>query len=230
MVRFFVGLDLGQSADFTALSIIEPINTNPEPDYYLRRLERVRGLDYPAIVRKVGRVMRSRELASNATLIIDQTGVGRPVFDLFVQAGLNPIGVSITGGDGVTHDGNQWRVPKRDLVSVLQIILQNERLKISNRLKLADALQSELLNFQMKISDSGHDSYAAKGSGHDDLVLSVALAAWYASNQSRKYPVIYFDNIKPEYCKSGIDGGYSFMTGGSDPFNPYGLLSDDYYD
>jgi hypothetical protein len=201
MVSFFVGLDLGQSSDFTALSVLEQVKSNREPDYYLRRLERVRGLDYPAIVRKVARVMKSRELTSNATLIIDQTGVGRPVFDLFVQSGLNPIGVSITGGDGVTHDGNQWRVPKRDLVSVLQIVLQNGRLKISNRLTLADALQSELLNFQMKISEAGHDSYAAKGSLHDDLVLSVALAAWYASRQSQNLSIpINFNLFRGEPC------------------------------
>jgi hypothetical protein len=207
MVSFFVGLDLGQSSDFTALSVLEQVKSNREPDYYLRRLERVRGLDYPAIVRKVARVMKSRELISNATLIIDQTGVGRPVFDLFVQAGLNPIGVSITGGDSTSNIGREWHVPKRDLVSVLQIMLQNERLKISNRLKLADALQSELLNFQMKISDAGHDSYAAKGSLHDDLILSVALAAWYASRQLQNQSIVVnFANLRGEpVCGYGYD-------------------------
>ena len=34
-----------------------------------------------------------------STLAIDQTGAGRPVFNLFVEAGLDPLGITITGGD-----------------------------------------------------------------------------------------------------------------------------------
>jgi hypothetical protein len=224
MVRYYCGLDLGQSNDFTALTVLEKV-PGVDPVYHIRRLERVRDLDYPEIVSKVSRVMKSHELVGNATLIIDHTGVGRPIFDLFSRAGLNPVGISITGEDSVNHDGNQWRVPKRDLVSSLQVMFQNGKLKISNRLKLADSLESELLNFQMKISDSGHDSYAAKGSAHDDLVLSAALAAWYANRQSQNSPVNW-SNIKGP----SIVPGYSLESKGESMEEFYGLLSDDFED
>jgi hypothetical protein len=41
----------------------------------------------------------------------------------------------------------------------------------------------ELLNFRVKISLSGHDTYEAwREQEHDDLVLAVGLAAWLAEN------------------------------------------------
>ncbi|MGA9099184.1 MAG: hypothetical protein WB392_09665 [Methanotrichaceae archaeon] len=182
MVRFFSGLDLGQSSDYTALAIIESIS-DPEPSYNLRRLERVRGLSYPDVVRKVAGVVRSKELAGNVMLAIDYSGIGRAVYDLFVQDGLHPIAVTSTGGNAIHHEGDEWSIPKRDLVSSLQVALQCGKLHFSEKLKHASTLRSELLNFSMKISDSGHDSYEAK-KGHDDLVLSLALCTWYASRQS----------------------------------------------
>jgi hypothetical protein len=46
---------------------------------------------------------------------------------------------------------------------------------------MAEILVRELLNFRVKISDLGHDTYNAwRESEHDDLVLAVAIAAWVA--------------------------------------------------
>jgi hypothetical protein len=89
--------------------------------------------------------------------------------------------VLIHGGDKAAHEGNTWRVPKRDLVGSLQVLFQSGRLKISKKLPLASVLQTELMNFKVKIDPiTAHDSYSAwREQDHDDLVLSVALAAWY---------------------------------------------------
>lgn len=183
-MSFFLGLDLGQANDFTALCVLERV----EDVYHIRRLERVRGAPYPEIVKKVARMMRSPQLEDNSVLIVDQTGVGAPVLDLFREEGLFPIGISIHGGDKTTQDGSNWRCPKRDLVAVMQVLLQNGRLKIGWRLKLAQVLQGEMLNFRVKIDPAtAHDSYSAwREQDHDDLVLSVALAAWYAERTSSK--------------------------------------------
>jgi hypothetical protein len=120
--------------------------------------------------------------------VVDQTGVGVPVVDLFKQARLNPVAVLIHGGDSETGGGNSWRVPKRHLVGTMQVLFQSERLKISKKLPLASVLQSELLNFKVKIDPrTAHDSYSAwREQDHDDLVLSVALAAWFAESHAPK--------------------------------------------
>lgn len=184
MTEFCVGLDLGQANDYTALSILErlpPEDNGKEHSYHIRHLERTRGKPYPAIVEKVVEMMHSPALGKKATLIVDQTGVGAPVVDLFNQAGLNPVGVMIHGGDKATHEGESWRVPKRDLAGVLQVLLQSGRLKISSKLQLGPVLSAEMLNFKVKIDPvTAHDSYSAwREQDHDDLVLSVALAAWF---------------------------------------------------
>ena len=188
MVKFFMGLDLGQSQDYTALCVLEANAGKDGLSYSVRRLERIRGESYPNIAQKVTSMMRSPALANNVALVIDQTGCGRPVFDMFEKAWLNPIGVLIHGGDSVTHEGNSWRVPKRDLVGVLQVLLQTGRLKVAAQLKLGPVLQSEMLNFRVKIDPAtAHDSYSAwREADHDDLVLAVALACWYAETAAPK--------------------------------------------
>ena len=185
MKNFFVGVDLGQSQDYTAISILERLKagvSGKEFTYHVRHLERVRGVPYTQIVATVTRMMSSPSLKGGAELVIDQTGCGRPVFDMFEEAGLDAIGISIHGGDAVTHERRNWRVPKRDLVGCLQVLLQTGRLKVASKLDLGSILQAEMMNFKVKIDPvTAHDSYSAwRDNEHDDLILSVALAAWWA--------------------------------------------------
>ncbi|MEN6341044.1 MAG: hypothetical protein ABFC89_00630 [Methanospirillum sp.] len=177
MSSYHVGLDLGQAADYTAIAVVEWT-----PDALkVRHLQRFAlGTLYPAIVDAVaGLVSR---LPGSPELAVDQTGVGRPVVDLLRVRGLRFDAVTITGGDTATHDGQDWRVPKRDLVGAVAVALQNERLKIARALPEAETLKRELLNFKVTIDPkTAHDSYSSwRESDHDDLVLAVALAVWSA--------------------------------------------------
>lgn len=202
MSDYVLGLDLGQAQDYTALSVIElvrpplpeeewrpryfPAPPMPATQYHCRHLERyeLRTL-YPDIVRKVSALLQTPTLRG-ATLVIDGTGVGRPVCDMFVNAGLNPIAVTITGGDAVTRDGSYYRVPKRDLVGAVQATLQEKRLKFAESLPLAGTLIDEMLAFKVKITDNAHDTYGSWREGtHDDLILSVMMAVWWIQEQER---------------------------------------------
>ena len=215
MVKFFIGLDLGQSQDYTALCVLETISGKDRSLYHLRRLERIRGESYPNIAQKVTSIMRSPALAGSATLVVDQTGCGRPVFDLFEMARLNPIGIYIHGGDAVTHEANVYRVPKRDLVGVLQVLLQTGRLKVASQLKLGPVLQAEMMNFKVKIDPAtAHDSYSAwREQDHDDLVLAVALACWYAETAAPKpLPRLVFPSA-PKTLASWKVAAYPYRSG-----------------
>jgi hypothetical protein len=58
------------------------------------------GLAYPALVTDVGGMLGRPPLQGSPTeLVIDETGVGRAVGDIFNQAGLKPIKVTITAGN-----------------------------------------------------------------------------------------------------------------------------------
>jgi phage FluMu gp28-like protein len=184
-VKFYVGLDLGQSRDYTALCVAEKVPPEGSDDYelHVRHLERFRDVLYPDVAEHVRRLMDAPELKGKAALAVDATGVGAAVVDMLRRSGLTFDAVTITGGDTETQsDYDSYRVPKRDLVGNLQVLLQSGRLKIVRSLEHAETLRAELLNFRVKINvATAHDSYEAwREGGHDDLVLAAALAAWKA--------------------------------------------------
>jgi hypothetical protein len=204
-VRFIIGLDLGQAADYTAVSVLEsqdgPDGAVPETQlvstrrYHCRHLERLTlGTSYPAVVDHVARLLATPALAAavaqrETALVVDATGVGRPVVDMLCQARLAPIAVTITSRSTVTGDGSMWHVPKRDLVGVLQVLLQGERLKFAAGLPSISTLVAEMMAFRMKITETGNDTYGAWREGaHDDLVLAVAVATWYAERWRQPPP------------------------------------------
>jgi len=186
---FLLGLDLGQAQDHTALAALQPVDP-PEgtrrQGYHLREIRRFElGTRYPAIVEQVTGLMQRPELGK-ATLIIDATGVGRPIVELFEKAGLRPVSIWITGGDSVNRSGREWRVPKRELASVLQALLQSSRLKFARELRWAEALREELSTFRAKINiDTGHASFEHwRERDKDDMVLALAMACWYAERMA----------------------------------------------
>jgi phage FluMu gp28-like protein len=184
-VRFYVGLDLGQKSDFTAIVVTEKVPPEGSDDYelHVRHLERFRDVLYPDVAERVSRLMDAPELKGKAALAVDATGVGAAVVDMLRRAGLIFDAVTITGGDTETQSGyDSYRVPKRDLVGGLQVLLQSQRLRIARSLEHAETLRAELLNFRVKINvATAHDYYEAWREGdHDDLVLAAALAAWRA--------------------------------------------------
>lgn len=134
---------------------------------------------YPAIVGDIAKRLADARIAG-ARLVIDQTGVGRPVFDLFSQVGLRPVGITITGGSDFSWvEMSQFRVAKILLVSVMQSLLHAGEIKIAKSLPDAATLVSELQDFRANISESGYASFGARSGKHDDLVLAVAIGAWW---------------------------------------------------
>ena len=180
--QFWIGWDVGQAKDYSAIAILQKEGNR----YVVSHLERLPlDMPYPAQVESVFQKWHKKPLnTAEKTLVMDYSGVGRPVWDLASDRGLNPIGISITGGDSVTwlDDNRRARVPKRDLISTMQIAAQNDRLKIAQGLKFGPTLAAELQSFKVKIDPrTAHDSYGAWREGeHDDLILAVAVALWLA--------------------------------------------------
>jgi len=234
---YYVGLDLGQARDYSALAIIEeqlwvdpgweeeilhkgdydrgltagwvsPATITPsqvsealyragqfgrpaEVPLAVRHLERFElGTRYTDVVARV-REIRDQDFLLNkaGVLLVDKTGVGAAVLDSFTHAGVGAWAITLHGGSAVSRDPQRpgYRVPKRDLVAVAQVLLQGGRLKIAAALPEAETLKKELLNFRAKIDPkTAHDSYAHWREGdHDDLVLAVSMAAWFRQYWNR---------------------------------------------
>jgi hypothetical protein len=206
MNRRIVGIDLGSTTDFTAVSVIERYGElvgNSRTgirwqfkEYRVWHLDRFLGLPYSEIIERIKRLVERPEL-EKAEIVIDQTGVGRPIVDLLKAGGLKRLKpITITAGEAASsvrvNGLREFRVPKRDLVGALAVLLQNKELRIPDTLDLKVELISELQNFKAKIvADSGHVSYEHWRSGdHDDLVLSIALACWYAETHTPAFDPI----------------------------------------
>jgi hypothetical protein len=72
-----------------------------------------------------------------------------------------------------------WIVPKKELVSTMQVMLQTRRVKLPSTLPEAATLTQELEKFRAKITDlSEEDLLAWREGPHDDLVLAVSCEAW----------------------------------------------------
>jgi hypothetical protein len=198
--RWFVGVDLGQSTDPTAISVMnhrvlpldgwdlnEKTQTRRQKrttHFDVRHLERLPlGMSYPQqIQRVVALLARSPLNVLKPKLVIDETGVGRPVGDMFDAAGLWPSRITITAGlEATQHGANTWHVPKGLLISNLEAHSHSGELRIAAAANDAAALKEELKDFKRKISEAGRTTYAARVGAHDDLVLSVAITLWMAT-------------------------------------------------
>jgi hypothetical protein len=205
--RFVIGVDLGQSTDPTAVAVLEHVigvldkgsdyqrHTNQSEHLQtkaervdVRHLERLPlGLSYPAVVQHVGQLLQRPPLCGDrnqrqADLVIDETGVGRAVGDIFDQSGLRPIRVSITAGHEVTcQGGRRWHVAKTRLISTLDAKLHVGELRFAQALTESAVMKEELKDFRRHVGAAGRFSYEARTGKHDDLVLAVAIALWWAS-------------------------------------------------
>lgn len=179
---FYFGLDLGQAQDYSALCAAQKVQAKEDIQYHVRHAERfVLGTTYPDIITK----LHDRINAVNIDYITaaDATGVGRPVIDLMRKENIKTVPIVITGGEKELFDPELggWKVPKRVLISNVLVLLQSGQLKFAKGMMHAQTLIDELLNFKIKVTAKGNDTYEAWREGdHDDLVLALAMAIWYA--------------------------------------------------
>jgi len=188
---WFLGLDLAQRQDFTALAALNLIwrktdrnrvtwEWNREPDLSLCTLDRyAQGDSYLSYCFQVERridQIRANEPNATIHLVIDAAGPGAPIVDEFKRAGLkihiNP--VTMTGGHEVTankHGGEN--VPRRMLITKLILLLEHGSLKAVPGIPNLEEFQNEMLN--LRANDTATSTT-------DDLVVATSLATWHAIN------------------------------------------------
>ena len=159
-------------------------------------------------------------LRGESELVLDVTGVGKDVGDLFAVAGLAPIGVTITAGDAVTSEGLNYHMPKPNVVSRLQALLHNGQLKIHRGLADAPALVAELQSFRAEISASGFWRFGARSGKHDDLVLATAIALWRSHGDTCFSGWGTFEYYRQQYGNGGVDREPTALPPPVEPIEP----------
>src|SRR5580700_7762715 len=113
---YFLGLDLGQKRDHSALAVVERVDHRRAfqgtafEKLLVRYVERMPlGTPYPQVVERVREIVSSEELRGDCVLAVDATGVGAPVVDMLRAArlGCDLTAWTITGGE---RAASQWSV------------------------------------------------------------------------------------------------------------------------
>lgn len=204
-IRYILGLDLGQAADYSALAVLrrkefelprpgEPLVLAPgrSPGIYdciaLKRWPL--GTSYPDIVDGTCKVLERDEL-KGSDLVVDATGVGRPVVDMLRKA--KPAGqvrpVMITAGASESVQGGYFHVAKTILISCTNVLLQSQRIKFAAGMFEVNTLVKELQNYRLKVTAAANETYNAREGAHDDLVLALALPCWFGERGQRRLNV-----------------------------------------
>jgi hypothetical protein len=204
-----VGVDIGQSSDPTAVAAVESISwlmtpeferrypreagyprtqsaqdvidACPRTEHHVRALQRLPlGTSYPDQCTALAGMLATPALR-DAQVFLDAGGVGTPVSDLFMRAGIRHTPIWITGGrDEAEHRGG-LSVPKLHLISRLQAALHAGELKIAKTLPEASAFVRELQEFRCTWTEAGHLQFGARQGAHDDLVLAASYAIYGAT-------------------------------------------------
>jgi len=147
----YVGADLAKTQDFTVLLALRQ---NGE----VLRMDRFGDLDWVLQQQRISAFARS----FNASLLIDSSGLGDPIYDSLQRQYEKVQGYKFT---------NQT---KKELIENLSIMLDQGAITLPDN----PVLLSELQLYSYTVSPSGLTQYNAPEGYHDDSVIALALAAW----------------------------------------------------
>ena len=184
--RFIISVDIGQTNEYTAITVIEEIrDLRGGKFFHVGHIERMEaGTTYHTIIQRINELRDRPEFKQCIVhVVVDLTAVGKPVWELLEKQCLGCVitGVFITGGDSVTEEERCiFRVPKRDLITSLQLVLQGNALVIAEGLPEGDAFRSGLASYgekKVSLNMHGHVENWREGA-NDGIVLSVAIGVW----------------------------------------------------
>ena len=158
-------------------------------EYHVRHLERHGPPSrYASVAQRMPEVVH--KIGQEFILVVDMTATGRPAYSLILAELTStlegtrfrfkhcPLTVSgVAGGVSRSPDVG-FLVPRRDLISVSQILFDKGQLKIAEALPLARTLTDELLAFKPKAETPGDELEGWREGKDDDLVLAVAISVW----------------------------------------------------
>lgn len=199
-----IGLDLGQAQDPAAAAYVERVTSDPvsigprNPNYLRYNCRAMRlwslGTDYTEIVNDVFDI-------PSDVICVDFGGVGRPVVDMLRKLAMKRkykgkirpvqlIGSNARASRKQEARGVHWNVPKIDVVTSIITAQQSGKLWLSDSPETAALLQ-QLRIFRMRFTKAANMQFGNAPGGHDDLVIALGLALWYAQRFATLLPALY---------------------------------------
>lgn len=155
---YTVGVDLAKKVDYTVITVMR------NRDRHVVYQKRFKDLTWQLQKSEIIRVVRDY---NNASVWIDSTGVGDPIYE-----DLSYCGITITG----------YRFTNQSKVQLIQkLIVDIENINIGIPLSF-DVLLDEMRLFIFTMTKLGLLQYSAPSNKHDDTVISLALANYGCPN------------------------------------------------
>lgn len=192
------GLDLGQAQDPAALAVIQTkVYGRDFVGPRLQGWDLVKlgnwplGTDYGQIIADV------LDLKTLSVLCIDATGA-KPFVDWFRREAsqkswptrIRPINISTSAmREAAVREKGFWSVPKREIVNSLVVMEHRHHLRMPKD-KTTRLLLKQLADFKMTISRAANQLFGAKAGSHDDLVMALGMACWWALRAGAREPAI----------------------------------------
>ena len=195
----YMGQDLGERVDPSALAIAEyvsaPTSTvDPatwEPLFRcslaLRHMESPPlGTEYPDVAARARQVAQHPRIAGRCTLVVDANGAGAGAMSLFKKPEFPAplIAMIATGGQEARATEGGYNVPKPMLLDRLEYLLRTKKLRIAVA-PWTEPLIRELTMIKRELQPSGYVTYSSPI--HDDMVMALAMAAWWAWKEHERY-------------------------------------------
>lgn len=173
---YYMGVDLAIKRDYTAIVIIDNHGI-------VRYVDRFNKVTWATVEAKILALAQR----FNATIILDSTGVGDPIYEVIKEQWYQ------TEPFGFTGKSKQMLIEK--------LIMAIERREIL--LPPHEDLIDEMKSLRYDISDKGHISYASPPNKHDDLVMALGLAvhglSMYKKTGSVKTAKIILPNANDKF-------------------------------
>lgn len=185
-----IGVDLGQSQDYSALAVTEQIERDGKPAFVVRTIERLPlGSTYAAAAERVAFILGELRRKSDADeadgrpgvrleCVIDRSGVGAAAVELFRERGVRPlVEVTIVGGDAVTERADDGRIMMGKVHMITRMRVQHEQRRLDvPRSEMGRLFADELRDFRGDRTPAGNQTFSARSGAHDDVLIAAALS------------------------------------------------------
>lgn len=188
--RYWLGVDLAQAQDNTALVILHD-ECLPTWGGGSRQVlgprqrtivfaDKFKGVSYPDIVSHVIRTLTKEPLRGRAKLVIDASGLGRVVSDLLFDQGVEHHAIQMTVGQNWVKKDRYVNVGKMLLLETLSLLFATGDLTFAHDLPLRGDILAELETFQLEQTAAGNQiiTQGKTGAHHGDLAIALAAAAF----------------------------------------------------
>lgn len=180
---YVMGVDLAKVTDFTVIRVYKRSNNS------LVFSDRFNQLEWPFQRKRIQAVSKH---FNNALCMVDATGIGDPIVDDLLRAGVPVEPIKIT------------EPLKKELIEKLSIWIEQRKI----RLIYSQEVLFEYDNFGYEIGPTGKIRYGARSGYHDDIVLSDALAVHSLQPVVRAEEVRSLTPIQQDFARQGLDNDY----------------------